>query len=259
MEIKGRRVVITGANRGIGWALAKMFAQSGSHLHLVNRTSDGSQVSELEKLGAASVQVTSLDLSDRQAITRFLEKHQEDEVDVLVNNAGQLTGGLLENQTVDEIYSVLQVNVTALIHLTKGFLPGMLKRGRGKIVNNASVTGIMHFPCATTYAATKSAVIAFTQSLQGELKNTGVSTLLMITPGIETRMFKEIPNRYGPHIQWDLGKGMPAEQYADLIKDAILNDETVYEPTGFEGMGLLLARHSPRLFQKLVSARFRRS
>lgn len=258
MEISQARVLITGANRGIGLGLAEMFAENGAHLHLVNRTIDASLEKKLEKMGAASVRISQVDLSNPKSIASFLEAHAKDPLDVLVNNAGQLTGGLLETQNLDEIYSLFQVNLTALVHLTHGLLPGMLARGKGKIVNNSSVSGMMYFPCASTYAASKAAVMAFTQSLEAELKGTGVSTLLLFTPGIETRMFNEIPKKYGKHLSLDLGKGIPPREYAETVKKLILSDATVYKPSGFERVGFTLAQHSPKIFQKLVGARFKR-
>lgn len=258
MEIKNKKVLITGANRGIGLALAEMFAESGAHLILVNRSEDKELPTLLQKKGAASVQVILVDLSSRNAIDEFLRKNSSLEPDILVNNSGQLTGGLLEEQSLDEIYSLIQVNVTALIHLTQAFLPGMLKRGSGKIINNSSVSGVMHFPCATVYAASKAAVLAFTESLQAELQGTGVSTLLMITPGINTRMFNEIPDKYGKNLEMNLGKGIPPKKYAQMIKECILNDSKEFRPSGFEGVGLFLAQHTPGLFQKIVNTRFKR-
>ncbi len=258
MEIKNKNVLITGANRGIGLGMAEMFAESNAHIHLANRTIDESMKARLEKLGAASVRITKLDLGQRKNIDAFLAGLKNDPVDILVNNAGQLTGGLLENQDMDEIYSLFQVNVAALVHLTHGILPGMIKRRSGKIVNNASVTGVMHFPCATTYAASKAGVVAFTQSLEAELKGTGVSTLLLLTPGIETRMFKDIPNRYGQHFSLDFGKGIPPRKYAEMIKECIHHDSQTFKPSGFEGLGLYMAQHAPKLFQKVVSLKFKR-
>lgn len=258
MDIKGKNILITGANRGIGLGLAEMFAESGAHIHLVNRTADEAVKPALEKLGAASVKVTQLDLSSRSAIDQFLKSIENENVDILVNNAGQLTGGLLESQSLDEIYSLFQVNVTAVVHMTRGILPGMVKRGSGKIINNSSVTGLMHFPCASTYAASKAAVVGFTQSLEAELKGTGVSTLLLFTPGIETRMFQDIPNRYGQHFKLDFGKGIPPRKYAEMIKECIHHDTTTFKPSGFEGLGLMMAQHAPKLFQKVVSLKFKR-
>lgn len=258
MDIKNKSVMITGANRGIGLGLAEMFAENGAHLHLVNRTVDESIRPALEKLGASSVKISQLDLSRRQDIDQFLKSVENETIDILVNNAGQLTGGLLETQSMDEIYSLFQVNVTALVHMTRGILPGMLRRGSGKIINNSSIVGMMHFPCASTYASSKAAVVGFTQSLEAELKGTGVSTLLLFTPGIETRMFQDIPNRYGAHFELDFGKGIPPRKYAEMIKECIFHDTTTFKPSGFEGLGLRMAQHTPKLFQKVVGLKFKR-
>ncbi|MCE3011026.1 MAG: SDR family oxidoreductase [Proteobacteria bacterium] len=258
MEIRGSQVMITGCNRGIGKAVALMAAADGAHLHVVNRKSDPELLNELTNAGAASVTFYSLDLGRKENIDQFLKETQNLQIDILFNNAGLLTGGLLENQTVDEIYAMLQVNVNALIHLTHGFLPRMIAAKKGKIINHASVTGVMHFPCATTYAASKAAVIAFTDSLRVELKGTGVTTLVLVTPGIETDMYKDIPNRYGKNIDLTFMKGMPTKKYAQMIREAILEDLDVLKPQGFSGVGVLMAQHAPKLFESLVLKRFQR-
>ena len=100
-----------------------------------------------------------------------------------MNNAGLMTGGLLEEQDIDDIYAMFQVNLAAVVHLTKLVLPGMLERGRGTIVNNASISGYAWFPGATTYAAAKTGVVAFSESLRRELRGTGVNVLHLVTPG----------------------------------------------------------------------------
>jgi uncharacterized protein len=257
MQIKEQHFLITGANRGIGLAVAEMAAQEGAHLHLVMRQTDLGLRERMEKLGAASTKLIAADLSQRQGVQQLLEELQETPVDILFNNAGQLTGGLLEEQPLDDIYSMLQVNISSLIHLTRGLLPGMIKRGRGKIINNSSVSAIMHFPCATTYAASKAAVLAFTDCLEAELKGTGVDTLCLITPGIKTRMFDDIPKKYGKNFDVPLDSITP-ENYAQLIKEAILKDEKYFLPKGKAAMGLFTARHFPQMFSKGVNRYFRR-
>jgi short-subunit dehydrogenase len=176
-----------------------------------------------------------------------------------VNNAGQLTGGLLENQETDDIYSMYQVNLVGLTHLTQKILPGMIKRGRGKIVNNASVSGVMHLPCASTYAAAKTAVVALTNSLTLELEGTGVSTLTLITPGIKTRMFDQITDLYGDHVDLSLLSSITPDEYASKVIRAIEKDHLFYEPSGKVGFALWLARHTPSIFRKVGRMGFQRS
>lgn len=257
MEISNRHVVVTGANRGIGKAFAKMCAEDKAHLHLVIRNQDAALVAEMESAGAKSVTVWEADLSTREGVEGLVQKLQEVPVDILFNNAGVLTGGLIENQPLDDIYRMLQVNVNALIHLTQGLLPGMLQRKRGKIINNSSVASYMHFPCASTYSASKAAVVAFTDCIRLELKETGITTLLLITPGIKTRMFDEIDTLYSKNFEIPQDSISPAK-YARMIREAILNDLEVLEPSGLTGVGLKLAKYTKPLFEMEVLRRFRR-
>lgn len=257
MEIANRHVLITGANRGIGKAFAKICAEDKAHLHLVVRVSDSSLVKELDAAGAKSVTIWEADLSSREGVETLVQSLKDTPVDILFNNAGMLTGGLLEKQALDDIYQVLQVNTNALIHLTHGLLPGMLQRKRGKIINNSSVSAFMYFPCASTYAASKAAVVAFTECIRLELKDTGVSTLLLVTPGIKTRMFEEIETLYSKNLRL-LQDAITPAQYARMIREAILHDLEVLEPGGLTGVGLKLAKFARPLFEMEVLRRFKR-
>lgn len=257
MEISNRHVLITGASRGIGRAFAKMCAENKAHVHVVIRTADEELVQELQTAGAKSVTVWLADLGSREGVDKLLGELRDVPVDILFNNAGMLTGGVIEEQPLDDIYKMFQVNVNALVHLTHGILPGMLARKRGKIINNSSVSAYMHFPCASTYAASKAAVVAFTDCLRLELKPTDVTTLLLITPGIKTRMFDEIDTLYSKNFDVPQDSISPA-QYALMIREAILNDLPVLEPGGVTGVGLKLAKYAKPLFEMEISRRFKR-
>lgn len=258
MEIKNSAFVITGANRGIGLAVAEMAASNGASLILANRTEDPTLSETLLKKGALKVQILKADLSTQKSTQKLIDELSHLDIDILFNNAGQLTGGLLEDQPIDDIYSMLQVNVNALIHLTQGVLPKMLLRKKGKIINNASVSSVMNFPCASTYSASKAAVLAFTNCLKAELQGTGVSTLALITPGIETRMYKDIPKKYGKNMDTSFLTSVSPKIYAEQIKEAILEDLTELRPDGISQVGLLMAQHTPGLFQKFVRTKFKR-
>jgi short-subunit dehydrogenase len=258
MEMKNAHIVITGATGGIGFAFAEMCAREGAHLHLSATRFIDSEKEKLLQQGAASVSLYPADLSSYDGVRDLISRLESVPVDILFNNAGQLTGGLLETQDIKKIYSMLQVNVNALIQLTHGILPSMLQRKKGKIINNASVTGVMHFPCASTYSASKAAVIAFTDCLEVELAGTGVGTLLLITPGVKTRMFDEIEELYGQNISVEKMGAISPEKYAKRIHSAILSDAKILEPRGSTGMMLKVAKHSQSLFAKLVSTQFKR-
>lgn len=257
MQIQQKHVVITGANRGIGLDFAKMCAKEGAHLHLVVRKEDSALADALGKLGALSVRTWESDLSQTGDVDKLILGLSAIPVDILFNNAGQLTGGLLENQSMDEIQSMFQVNVLSLIQLTRGMLPGMIQRGRGKIINNSSVSAVMHLPCASTYAASKAAVLAFTDCLEIELKETGVSTLVLITPGIKTRMFDEIDVKYSSHLKVPQDSISSAE-YAEQIRAAILDDRKALMPKGLTAIGLGISKYLPALFKREALRRFHR-
>jgi short-subunit dehydrogenase len=133
----------------------------------------------------------------------------------------------------------------------------MIRRGSGKIVNNASVSAIMHFPCASTYAASKAAVLAFTDCLEIELKETGVSTLVLITPGIKTRMFDDIDTKYSDHLEVPQDS-ISTEEYAQQIKAAIFDDRSALMPKGLTAIGLWVSKYLPALFKFGTLRRFHR-
>lgn len=257
MKVSGSHFMITGANRGIGRAVAQAAALRGAHVHLVMRQTDDVLSEILLKAGAASVKTWVADLGSREGVEKLLTSIKDQPIDVLFNNAGLLTGGLIEEQPLDEIYAMFQVNLTSLVHLTRGLIPGMISRKRGKIVNNASVSAFMHFPCASTYAAAKAGVVAFTDCIQAELSETGVSTLCLVTPGIKTRMFDEIDKKYSKNFDIPTDHISP-EQYASRILDTIEAGDTYLLPNGTTGMGLWIARYWPTLFRKAIKSRFHR-
>jgi len=259
MEIKGAHILITGASRGIGRAFAKSCAEDKAHLHLVVRKKDAALVKEMEDAGAASVTLWTADLASPNSVAKLVEAMAEEKIDILFNNAGVLTGGLLEKQSEEEIYNVMQINVLSLIQLTRAFLPGMLKRKRGKIVNNASVAAVMHFPGGTTYCASKAAVLAFTECLKNELHGTKVSTLTLVTPTIKTGMYDELVDKYGKNFD-DVKdqNALSPQTYAKMIREAVLSDLTILEPQGLTGVGLKIAKYIPQLFDWGTRKKFHR-
>lgn len=258
MILKDKNVFITGANRGMGKAFAEAAAKKKAKLFLLVRNPDSISKEDFISLGSPQVEVIQIDMSSYESIEKTVEFiNQNWQVDVLINNAGLLTGGLIENQDTQEIYKMLQVNLTGLIHLTKALLPKMIKAGRGKIVNNASVSGKFFLPCASTYAAAKAGVVAFTESIKQELKPTGVSTLLLITGGIKTEMYDEIDNLYGNHLDLNLS-AISAKSWAKKVIAAIEKDTQILMPGGSTNMGVFIGHHFPRFFQRIIRSKFKR-
>ncbi len=260
MKVNQKNVYITGGNRGIGLALAKELHSQGAIIHICCRNPDESIkdnfVSDKER-----VFLKKLDLSSRENIDEFINaaKSGKWEIDILFNNAGLLTGGLLEEQNTQDIYQMFQVNIVGLVHLTKGLLPLLLQRPEAKIINNSSVSGIMFLPCASTYAAAKAGVVALTRSLDVELKNTNVSTLVLITPGIKTRMYDEIENKYGKNVDLSLMSYISPEKYAKIVYKCILKNKKEYWPSGSAKLVLLLSVYCLWLFKIIAGSQFKRS
>lgn len=257
METKKAQILITGANRGIGRAFAKAIAADKAHLHLVVRKKDPELEAEMIASGAASCQIWLADLSERKSVEKLISETADLKLDILFNNAGLLFDGLLEEQNMDDIYQMMQVNVNSLIQLTHAFLPRMLQRKKGKIVNHSSVVAGMHFPGHSTYAASKAAVLAFTNALRLEIKGSGVTSLCLITPAIKTRMFDQIIDGFGQKIEIPK-TAMPPSKYADMIREAILLDLDVLSPKGMTGFGFQLAKFAPKIFDLEIARRFKR-
>ena len=218
MDLTGSTALVTGANRGIGRALCEALAVRPLRLVLAGvRDPDSFEPVD----GLAEVRPVRLDLSSRESLDGCVDGLGDElaAVDLLVNNAGQMTGGLLEEQEMEAVYSMFQVNLVAVAHLTHRVLPHMLAAGRGTVVNNASISGYAHFPAASTYAASKAGVVAFSESLRRELKGTGVGVLHAVTPGVNTDMLDATEEVYGRHMDtsgWD--KVEPADVGAEAAR-----------------------------------------
>jgi short-subunit dehydrogenase len=185
-----------------------------------------------------------MDLSSREEIDACCDALGEElqRIDLLVNNAGRMTGGLLEEQDMAEVYAMFQVNLVAVAHLTHRVLPGMLARRHGTVVNNASISGYAAFPAASTYAASKAGAVALSESLRRELKGTGVRVLHVVTPGVNTDMLDATEEVYGRHMDtsgWD--KVEPAE-WVERVLEAVEADRHILGPGGKTAYAKLASR-----------------
>jgi short-subunit dehydrogenase len=258
MELTGTTCLLTGANRGIGLALAHRLAREPLAKLLLGMRSPGSPPPVSAPPGgggAAEIRPVRLDLGSRETIDACWAADLAGEpIDLLINNAGQMTGGLLEEQDIERMYAMLQVNLVGVAHLTARVLPGMLGRRRGKIVNNASISGYAHFPAATTYAASKAGVVALTESLRRELRGTGVDTLHLITPGVNTEMLDDTESVYGRYMDTSGWERQEPDVWADAVVAAIRADARKLDPGGKIGWAVRAAR-GPAGLLDLASAR----
>ena len=257
MELNGLTALVTGSNRGSGRAIAGELATRRLDLLLYGvRSPEQFEPPQPPPGGAREVRAVGLDLSTRDSIAAGAAGLPH--VDVLVNNAGLMTGGLLEEQDVDEIYAMFQVNLVGLVHLTRLLLPGMLEGGRGMIVNNASISGYAWFPSASTYAAAKTGVVAFSESLRRELKGTGVGVLHLVTPGVDTDMLDATREVYGSHMNAAAWDDQPPEEWAAKAVRAIERDDHVLGPGGRLALAKLASRGPAALLDIVASRAFSR-
>ncbi|MBJ7347884.1 MAG: SDR family NAD(P)-dependent oxidoreductase [Thermoleophilaceae bacterium] len=254
MRLSDATVLVTGANRGIGRALAAELAKHSERVYAGVR--NPAAFEPIEGDLRAEVLPLAIDLSSRASIDASFAQSREQlaGVDVLVNNAGLLSVGLLEEQDADAYYAMMQVNLVGLIHLTQLMLPAMLQRGSGQIVNNASISGYAYFPLASTYAASKAGVVAFSESLRRELRGTGVGVTHLITPGVKTDMLGETRDAYGSHIDTSGWDEIPAEEWAARVVAGIERDEAAVMPSGKPALTVKLAG-GPRVLLDRVAAR----
>ncbi len=192
---RGRETaLVTGASGGIGLALARVFAEHGFDLIVVAR-----RESELEALAercrkehGVSVRVLPMDLLGPGAPAKVVQQLEDEglEVDVLVNNAGLIDIGYFADIELGRHERLLQLNVAVLASLTRRLLPPMIERGRGRILNVASLSAFQPVPAMALYAASKAFVLSLSESLSEELKGTGV-TVTALCPGItDTEMYE---------------------------------------------------------------------
>lgn len=170
--------LITGASVGIGRELARIFAESGHDLVLVARNVEQLKqvAAECQSLGSGTARVLPKDLSVPGAAREIFDELKRDGVaiDVLVNNAGFGNYGRFAEVDLDADLRLLQVNIVALTALTKLFLPDMLARGSGRIMNVASMAAFQPGPYLSTYYASKAYVLHFSEAIASECAGRGV-------------------------------------------------------------------------------------
>lgn len=187
--------LITGASAGIGAELARVFAARGHDVILVARREDALEALAGQIEGKHKVRATVLpaDLAVPSAPLELFETIRGSgvDVDILVNNAGFGLHGEFLDTDIERELRMIQVNVTALVHLTKLFAPPMVHRRRGGIMNVASVAGVFPGPYMSIYYASKAFVLSFSESLAEELRNSGVA-VSALCPGPTITEFHDV-------------------------------------------------------------------
>lgn len=242
-------VVITGGTRGIGLALARLLAQQGDHaVVLIARSADDleREVSSLVQIGGAKVVGLALDITDANA-PADLSKFLRDSglfLDVLVNSAGVGHAGPFEAQPDGQLAELIELNVTALSRLNRTFLPQLLARGRGGILNIASLGGLLPGPGQASYYASKAYVISLTEALAWEVRGRGVR-VAAVAPGPVDTGFHDTMGAEGSLYRWLLPQRSP-EMVARVAWRGFMLGQTLIVPGFFETFLAFSIRFMPR-------------
>ena len=209
---KGRTAVVTGGARGIGLACAARIAAGGGRIALWDRDMDRAKQSAASLGDAIAVPV---DVTDDRSIAEALAKTEKDlaALDILVASAG-ITGPnmTVDKYPVDAWKQVIDINLTGVFLCNRAVVPGMVKRGWGRIVNIASVAGKEGNPNASAYSASKAGVIGLTKSLGKELATSGVLVNCVAPAVVKTELFSQMTEQ---HIQYMLSK-IPMNRFGEV-------------------------------------------
>jgi short-subunit dehydrogenase len=195
--------LITGASSGLGEHFAYALAREGFELALTARREQRLKAvgNRAKALGAGAVRVIPADLARRETPGAIKQQLDDDgvEIDYLVNNAGFGTTGCFERLPLERELEEIDLNVTALVALTRLFVPPMVARRKGTIINVASTAAFQPLPYMATYAATKAFVVSFSQALSAELAGTGVG-VSALCPGPVRTEFQQVAGNQQAHV-----------------------------------------------------------
>jgi short-subunit dehydrogenase len=195
MRVSGRRVLVTGASRGIGAEVARAFAAAGAKVALVARSEGALK----ELAGELDGEAFPTDLADSEQVVGLIDRVEAEAgpVDVLVNNAGLENVGYFPDQSPAEIDAIYRLNLLAPVQLCRQIVPRMIERGRGHIVNVSSSADMITGPGIVTYASTKAGLTQFTAGLRMELKGLPVKTTRVQVGTVPTDMLERL-HTYAP-------------------------------------------------------------
>lgn len=216
MQFKDKVALVTGGGRGIGREITTRFAKEGADIAIcdVNKEAMEDVKKEVESLGRRCV-VFETDVTNVQQVDEMISKILDNykKVDILINNAGITRDGLLVRMSEKDWDAVLDINLKGVFNCTKSVAKPMMKQRWGRIVNIASIIGIMGNAGQANYAASKGGIIAFTKSVAKELASRNVN-VNAIAPGfIQTAMTKKLPDNY----REEMLKMIPLNRFGEAV------------------------------------------
>ncbi|PQA88366.1 SDR family NAD(P)-dependent oxidoreductase [Hyphococcus luteus] len=266
MTYKNKWALVTGASAGIGATFARSYAAKGANIVLVARREERMRdlAAELEERHGVKTRIVAADLAEPDAPQRIYDALSADGivVDILVNNAGfGLPGVYTENDWAAH-RAYLELMLVSYAHMTRLFLPGMLARDYGRIIQVASLAGLVPGSAGhTLYGPSKAFLISFAQSIAAECDGTGVNSSA-VCPGFTYSEFHDVNKTRGLVSQLPKHMFMEAEPVVEGAIDAVEKGRAVYVPGAWNKFTAWLARTLPRSWaEKMVtnqSKRFRK-
>ncbi len=240
-----KTVLITGASSGIGKAFAEVLSAKGANVILVARSRDKltSLASEIKKQFKVKAEVIVADLSDPKAPAKVyaVVTKKGYKVDVLINNAGFGTRGQFHALSADQEHKEVMLNVAALVQLTHLFLPSMVKKNQGIIVNVASTGAFQPVPFMAVYGATKAFVLSFSEALWAEYRKQGIR-ILALCPGETETNFAKVAGNEQPIF----GKKRTAEGVVETALRALARGKSYAIDGGGNYLMANFIRFAPR-------------
>lgn len=249
--------LVTGASAGIGEALAKQLAAAGTHLVLTARRTDRLQelASDLSSKHGIQTEILGADLSKPGASKEIFAFTSEKkiEIELLVNNAGFGSFGYLHEAPEDRLLEMIQVNCSAVVHLTRLYLPRMVERRHGDVLIVASTASFQAVPFISTYAATKAFDLLFAEGVAEEVRPFGIR-VCALCPGSTNTEFKDVAGQ--PDRVFRVAE--TAEKVAKVGLEALARGKTFVISGGMNRLMMESERLAPRRFATRMAARIMR-
>jgi NAD(P)-dependent dehydrogenase (short-subunit alcohol dehydrogenase family) len=243
-DFKNKVVVITGAASGIGKATAKAFAREGADLVIADNNAQRLEDTAREiKAAGARVLGCPVNVADRKQVEAFAGQviSERGQVDILINNAGVGVGGTLLETNIEDFEWIFSINYWGVVYGLKSFLPHMVAKKYGHVVNTASGAGLCSIPAMSAYCSTKFAVVGLSETLRAEMRRFGIG-VSTICPGVintniiaQSHMHLQEGSRANHNILIDFYRrfGWPPERVAKAIMSAVRHNRSIV-PVGPE-------------------------